>query len=121
MGVLAAEGWLEMVDLRLVTFAEAGLRLDSSDAEGNVRYIEVKSMEGSWSSQTPAAVTQAQFKKAQELRDRFWLYVVEFAPDDEQYQVRPIQDPFGKVNQYLFDDGWRELAEAGEQLAAPEA
>ncbi len=31
MGVLAAEGWLEMVDLRLVTFAEAGLRLDSSD------------------------------------------------------------------------------------------
>lgn len=98
-----------------------GYDVESTDVEGDVRYIEVKSMEGSWSPRTPASVTQAQFKKAQELRDRFWLYVVEFAPDDEQYRVFPIQDPFGKVNQYLFDDGWQELAEADEQLAAPEA
>ena len=30
-GTLAAEGWLELVPLRLVTFAEIGLSLDSSD------------------------------------------------------------------------------------------
>ena len=31
IGVLGAEGWLEMVDLRLATFAEVGLPLDSPD------------------------------------------------------------------------------------------
>lgn len=30
-GVLGAEGWLEMVDLRLVTFTEVGLPFNSSD------------------------------------------------------------------------------------------
>ena len=33
IGVLGAEGWLEMVDLRLVTFAEAGLPFNSPDRE----------------------------------------------------------------------------------------
>lgn len=31
IGVLGAEGWLDMVDLRLMTFTEAGLPFDSSD------------------------------------------------------------------------------------------
>ena len=31
IGVLAAEGWLEMVDLRLATFAQVGLPFDSPD------------------------------------------------------------------------------------------
>lgn len=31
MGVLAAEGWLEIVELKLATFAETGLPFDSSD------------------------------------------------------------------------------------------
>lgn len=30
-GMLAADGWLELVPLRLVTFADAGLPFDSSD------------------------------------------------------------------------------------------
>ncbi len=33
MGVLGAEGWLEMVDLRLATFVEVGLPFSSSDRE----------------------------------------------------------------------------------------
>lgn len=97
-----------------------GYDVQSTDAEGNVRYIEVKSMEEYWSPRTPASVTRAQFGKAQELGDQFWLYVVEFALDNEQYQVFPIQDPFGKVNQYLFDDGWQALAEVEEQPEIPE-
>ncbi len=31
IGVLGAEGWLDMVDLRLMTFTEAGLPFDSPD------------------------------------------------------------------------------------------
>jgi hypothetical protein len=31
IGVLGAEGWLDMVDLRLTTFAEVGLAFNSSD------------------------------------------------------------------------------------------
>jgi len=33
IGVLGAEGWLEMVDLRLATFAEVGLPFNSPDRE----------------------------------------------------------------------------------------
>jgi predicted nuclease of predicted toxin-antitoxin system len=31
LGVIAAAGWLELVPIRLVTFADVGLRVDSSD------------------------------------------------------------------------------------------
>lgn len=33
IGVLGVEGWLEMVDLRLATFADVGLPFDSSDRD----------------------------------------------------------------------------------------
>lgn len=33
IGILGAEGWLEMVDLRLATFAEVGLPFNSPDRE----------------------------------------------------------------------------------------
>ena len=34
IGVLGAEGWLEMVDLRLTTFAEVGLPCNSAEQTG---------------------------------------------------------------------------------------
>lgn len=110
-----AEHGRTAVDTNAIQANHPGYDIESTDASGKVRYIEVKSMEGYWSRQTPAAVTQTQFEKAQELDDQFWLYVVEFAPDDDRFQIFPIQNPFSKINQYLFDDGWNELAEFEEQ------
>lgn len=54
MGVLGAEGWLEMVDLRLTTFTQAGLPFNSSDrtvwrfaqANGMILLTNNRNMEG---------------------------------------------------------------------------
>ncbi len=54
IGVLGAEGWLEMIDLRLATFTEAGLPFNSSDravwrfaqANGMILLTNNRNMEG---------------------------------------------------------------------------
>lgn len=78
-------------------------------ATGEVRYIEVKSLSGNWETSNPAALSKAQYDTAYELGDGYWLYVVEKAlsPEPRLYQ---IQNPARRVNQYLFDDGWRAAA-----------
>jgi hypothetical protein len=78
-----------------------------------VRYIEVKSLSGDWGARNAAGLTRAQYEFAREKGDQFWLYVVERAAGDD-YQIHRIQDPANQVNQYLFDDGWQELAETAE-------
>lgn len=88
-----------------------GYDIESLDHSGNiVRYIEVKSLAGDWSIDNPVALTPRQYETARELGDRFWIYVVERATSDD-YHIYPIQNPVKRVNQYLFDDGWRQLAE----------
>jgi len=53
--------------------------------------------------------TKPQFEKARELEDQYWLYVVERALG-EDYKIHPIQNPAQRVNQFIYDDGWRSLA-----------
>ena len=54
-----------------------------------VRYIEVKSISTTWQDAV-VQLTGTQFAKAQELRDRYWLYVVENAGSPHA-QVRAVQ------------------------------
>jgi hypothetical protein len=51
-----------------------------------------------------------EFRKARELGDRYWLYVVEWATSDqpEMYRTR-IPPP--KANWFFFDRGWSQTAE----------
>jgi hypothetical protein len=87
-----------------------GYDIESRNESGEIeRYIEVKSLSGDWDSYG-AAVTPTQFRKAQTEGDRFWLYVVEH-PERSDYQISAIRNPAGKVDQFLFDDGWRAIAE----------
>jgi hypothetical protein len=87
-----------------------GYDIESRDADGNVlRYIEVKSFSGRWNS-TYAVLSRPQFNKAHELGDLFWLYVVERA-ESEDFQIHRIQNPPSNANHFMFDSGWRTLAE----------
>lgn len=94
-----------------------GYDIESKDPSGRVeRYIEVKSTEGDWGS-LGVALTKAEFRKASELKDKFWLYIVERA-NDETAEIHRIQDPARKVNQFIYDDGWRGVAQQHQEEPA---
>jgi hypothetical protein len=80
-----------------------------------IRYIEVKSLSGEW-SEYGAAVSGTQYRKATEIRDRFWLYVVERALSEPR--IFPIHDPVGKTHEFMFDNEWKLVADA-RQHALP--
>lgn len=85
-----------------------GYDIESKDSTGSVvRYIEVKSLSGNWGIDG-AALTRPQFEKARELGDRYWLYVVEKA-QQQDFKIHPIQNPAQRVNQFIYDDGWKNL------------
>ena len=87
-----------------------GYDIESSNDAGIIeRYIEVKSTNGDWGT-LGVGLTYTQFKAAQELKDRYWLYVVERAEHDDARVIR-IQNPACRVDQFLYDDGWRDLLE----------
>ena len=86
-----------------------GFDLYQEDSNGNqVRFCEVKAMPATMESR-PATMTRAQFEKAQEEREAYWLYVVENAASDSPHLVK-IQDPAGKGQTFTFDKGWLAVA-----------
>ena len=94
----------------LLPHTHPGYDIVSKDKNGTpLRYIEVKSLSGEWRNQF-VALSRTQFQKAQELGDKFWLYVVERA-ESEDYRIYPIPNPAAYANRFMFDDGWRDFAE----------
>lgn len=88
-----------------------GYDIESKDDDGNIiRYIEVKSLSGGW-GETGVALTKPQFEKAQEVKDQYWLYVVERTQQDN-YKIYPIQNPARRVEQFFYDDGWKNLVDS---------
>jgi hypothetical protein len=88
-----------------------GYDIESRNAAGVIeRFIEVKSISGAW-GQGGVTLSQPQFKAAQELKDRFWLYVVANAGTPFEIIYR-IQNPALLVRSFVYDYGWQALAEA---------
>ncbi len=87
-----------------------GYDVVSRDAAGNLRYIEVKSLSNLWSEHDPAALSRPQFDTGVAKQDNFWLYIVEGALSSE-WHLYGIQNPVGRVNQFLYDDGWKNFVE----------
>jgi sacsin len=83
-----------------------------------IKYIEVKGIDGPWTVDG-VPVSPIQFKFGQQHEEspgeEFWLYVVEYALDDDQYVIHRIKNPISKVDQFRFDSGWKELAESHQQ------
>ena len=86
-----------------------GYDIESKDKRGDVvRYIEVKSLSDQWLIGN-AVLSKKQFEKAAELGEKYWLYVVETA-QEENAQLYCIQNPANRVDQFVFDDRWMALA-----------
>ena len=81
-----------------------GFDVMSVDEDGVVRYIEVKSLSGSWDNSSPASISSSQYEKAREAGAAFWLYVVEKAISTPRLYC--IHNPAYQITNYLFDDGW---------------
>lgn len=95
-----------------------GYDIESRSIKGEVvRYIEIKSLSGHW-NHSYATLSRPQFDKAVSLGDAFWLYVVENA-ESENFQIHRIQNPALKANHFMFDDGWRSVAEIDDQQTVP--
>jgi len=91
-----------------------GYDIESRGASGNIlRYIEVKGLADEWGTRG-IALTNEQFKNAREKGDKYWLYIVEQATQ-ENSKIYLIQDPANKVNQFFYDDSWKQVAEVVEE------
>jgi hypothetical protein len=80
----------------------------SSSDDGEERYIEVKGIDGPWGSRG-VAMTASQFEMALEYGDEYWLYIVEYALNDENVSIKKIQNPAEAVTRYVFDAGWKDI------------
>lgn len=96
---------------KLMNFSNEGYDIESLQPDDQIRYIEVKALSGQWDARSAAGLTSAEFNHARRNKEKYWLYVVEFALDDDLYRIHRIQNPAQRIDQYLFDDGWRSIAE----------
>jgi len=93
------------------THTNPGYDIISIDpATGAKRIIEVKGLAGEWTARG-VKMSPTQFSTAERHGDDFWLYVVEHAEEPLDRRLTPLQNPFGKVEEFWFDDLWREQAE----------
>jgi hypothetical protein len=116
-GVAAAEEYERAAgrNPEVMDHGHEGYDIESEYADGEVaRYIEVKSTAGAWDS-LGVGVSDAQFSVALKTGEEYWLYVVEHALDPDQTRVYAICDPANAVGQFMFDDGWKGLAEAQQE------
>ncbi|WP_349963156.1 DUF3883 domain-containing protein [Rhizobium sp. ZPR3] len=74
------------------------------------RLIEVKGLEGNW-TERGIKLSAVQFATAQRYHNEYWIYVVENARDPQSRRVCAIANPFGKVSEYWFDHGWKDVTE----------
>lgn len=87
-----------------------GFDILSYDENGQpLRYIEVKSTNGPWDGYG-VGLSSKQFEHAQEKGGDYWLYVVEHAKGDSP-EVTCIQNPASRVDEYRFDDEWKQVDE----------
>jgi hypothetical protein len=87
--------------------------VSTNSRTGEQRLIEVKGIDGEW-NKTGVGLTRTEFANAQEFGDKFWLYVVEWALDEDKARVQAIRNPATQVERFMFDSGWRDLTETDE-------
>jgi hypothetical protein len=75
-----------------------------------LRWIEVKSLRGPW-NERGVFLSRTQMAFSQERGQQFWLYVVEFAEDDDAFRIHRIQDPWSQASRFGIDNGWQGVAE----------
>lgn len=87
-----------------------GYDIVSRSPDGSQRIIEVKGLEDEW-TERGIKLSHSQFDMAREHPGEYWIYIVEYARDTDRQRVTALANPFGKVEEYWFDHGWREFSE----------
>lgn len=96
--------------LREMPHENPGFDISAVALDGAEEVIEVKGQSGAWTEEG-VALTPTELAKAQAMRSRYWLCVVEYALDDNRRQLWLVRNPFGLTSQFRFDKGWKAMAE----------
>ena len=86
----------------------AGYDIKSTEKNGDIRFIEVKSISGQWGGEG-ITVSPSQINFAQEYKKAFWLYVVENIGKPNA-SLHKLQDPMKYVKGFKFNEAWKEIA-----------
>jgi hypothetical protein len=86
-----------------------GYDVESLGPTGEVIYIEVKGIDGPWDT-AGVRLSAIQFRFTEQKAESAWLYVVEWARDDDRAKIHRIQNPANKVTVFCFDQGWGAVA-----------
>lgn len=114
-GIAAVKAFEEQAGRRVTELDHwhEGYDLESRGQTDEIlRYIEVKATGSDWLG---VLLSAPQFRAAQRLGDRYWLYVVENA-DSATPSVYPIQNPAALTEKFIFDHGWKEISTAQNTL-----
>ncbi len=87
-----------------------GYDLESQSGD-EIRYIEVKSTKGAWGLRG-VKTTYPQYQSALEKDPAWWLYIVEYAKQPDKTVIDRIPNPFHRITEFRFDDGWCDIAVA---------
>ena len=71
-------------------------------------YIELKSSQDQWDG-WEHTLSANEFKKALELKDKYFLCAIDYSFNDEKYQMYFIQNPAEQVDDFAFDSPWKAL------------
>ncbi len=86
--------------------------------DNNKRYIEVKGISGEW-NMTGVGLSNRQFRENIQYKQNYWLYIVEYALDPNNYHIYCIQNPVFTVNYFMFDSYWKILDLYQNETADP--
>lgn len=85
-----------------------GYDLESEEANGDIRFIEVKSTKSLW-GRDGITLSFPQLNLAYIKKDAFWLYVIE-NNGSANPQIYKIQNPAQYIRGFKFNDAWKEIA-----------
>lgn len=81
------------------------------------RYIQVKTIIGEWNTGSNVPLMSAEHMNlSQDIKNKYWLYVVEFAESSTNRRIYCIRNPFNKITQYAFDCGWKSISEKEDPI-----
>lgn len=84
------------------------------------RIVEVKGLAGAWDARG-VRLTPAELRAAHAFKERYWVYVVEFARDEAHRRLYRLRNPAGQATAYCLDHGWAVLDEAEAVVLVPVA
>ncbi|MBL7064346.1 MAG: DUF3883 domain-containing protein [Anaerolineae bacterium] len=84
--------------------------LDKGEKHRLARRIEVKATKYGWDG-WGIGLTAPEYRAAQRHGEEYYLYVVEYALDENLRRLFVFQNPVDKVNDYRLDDRWKAVAD----------